>query len=623
MDSRKKGDSDSPATVAEKRTPSARVKADSDSPATVAERAPRAKAPTEAPVTVADKAIQMDEPDFDRLANDTVASDLEQKLSSAPLPSATQTPATTSSATAGSTVTVAEAMHAEEVRRTRQFIAIGWAVSVFALGGIPVLGGTWWMNIALAISLLWGMALSFFFWRRWRDPAKFSGKQLTTLGVFAIINTNVSMMFFGVFSPRGAIMVLGMHFLSRSEAERASRTLLATAVGAYSVCTALIVGGVVDDPGIFASSLPQTRMTLALGGMFVVGVYMLAFYTGRAIRGASLSSIEGLNKQTRLAAQRKALMDELRADLERALRVGGPGRHTDQTLGSFKLGNVIGRGAMGEVYQATNTATGDQAAVKLLRRELLSDPTHVARFLRESRASGALASPNVVQVLEASAPEEGTPFLAMALLSGQTLAEMLRGESRLPSDVVTAMVKQTGAGVDAAAAAGIVHRDLKPQNLMLASQAGGQVWKILDFGVATLSDDSGTLTQGGIVGTPSYMAPEQAKGDRVDSWADVYAIAAVAYRCLTGRHPFTAPDTPALLFAVVHRMPHRPSDIGPFGEDVDRWAAIALAKSPDDRFTTGAELGDSLAMAVRGELDSKLRKRADALIKKHGWEESA
>ncbi|HEY4057946.1 MAG TPA: hypothetical protein VGM39_15130, partial [Kofleriaceae bacterium] len=135
-------------------------------------------------------------------------------------------------------------------------------------------------------------------------------------------------------------------------------------------------------------------------------------------------------------------------------------------------------------------------------------------------------------------------------------------------------------------------------------------------------DDSGTLTQGGIIGTPSYMAPEQAKGDRVDARSDVYAIAAVAYRCLTGRHPFTATDTPALLFAVVHRMPLRPGDLGPLGEDVDRWAAIALAKSPDDRFATGAELADALAMAVRGELDSKLRKKADALIKKHGWEAS-
>jgi serine/threonine-protein kinase len=620
VDSRKKGDSDAPATVAEK--PAARSKTESDSPATVAEKAPRTKALTEAPATVADKPAQIDEPDVDALANDTVASDLEKRLANAPLPSATQTPSTKGSTTAGSTVTVAEAMHAEEVRRTRQFIMVGWAVSVLALGGIPMLGGAWWMNIALAIALLWGMALSFFFWRRWADPAKFSGKQLTTLGVFAIINTNVSMMFFGVFSPCGAIMVLGMHFIARSEAEKASRMLLATAVGAYCVCTGLIVGGVVADPGIFASSVPQTRMTLALGGLFVVGVYLLAFYTGRSIRGASLSSIEGLNKQTRLAAQRKALMDELRADLERALRVGGPGRHTDQTLGSFKLGNVIGRGAMGEVYEATNAATGEQAAVKLLRRELLSDATHVARFLRESKASGALASPHVVHVIEASAPEDGTPFLAMELLSGQTLAEMLRGESRLPGDIVTAMVKQTGAGVDAASAAGIVHRDLKPQNLMLANQlSGGQVWKILDFGVATLSDDTGTLTQGGIVGTPSYMAPEQAQGGRVDSRADVYAIAAVAYRCLTGRHPFTAADTPALLFAVVHRMPHRPSELGPFGEDVDRWAAIALAKSPDDRFSTGAELGDSLAMAVRGELDAKLRKKADALIKKHGWEE--
>ncbi|HEY4059187.1 MAG TPA: serine/threonine-protein kinase, partial [Kofleriaceae bacterium] len=475
MDSRKKGDSDAPATVADKPRAAARGKAVSDSPVTVVDRPP-----------------QMAEPDLDKLAQgaDTIAS--ENKAA----PSVTHTPSTKGSSTAGSTVTVAEAMHAEEVRRTRQFIAIGWAVSAFAIGGIPMLGGSRWMNIAFVVALVWGMALSFYFHRRWKNPASFSGAQLTTLGVFAIINTNVAMMFFGVFSPCAAMMVLGMHFIARSEAEKASRIMFATANAAYVVCAGMIVTGLVDDPGIFASSEPQSRVTLALGGLFVIGCYWLAFLTGRSIRGASLSSIEGLNKQTRLAAQRKALMDELRADLEKALRVGGPGRYSEQTVGAFKLGNVIGRGAMGEVYEGSNAATGDQAAVKLLRRELLADPTHVARFLREVKASGALASPHVVKVLEASASEHGMPFLAMELLSGQTLAEILRGESRLAPDTVVAMVKQTGAGVDAAAAAGIVHRDLKPQNMMLATQTGGQVWKILDFGVATLSDDSGTLTQG-------------------------------------------------------------------------------------------------------------------------------
>ncbi|HEY5937360.1 MAG TPA: serine/threonine-protein kinase, partial [Kofleriaceae bacterium] len=191
-----------------------------------------------------------------------------------------------------------------------------------------------------------------------------------------------------------------------------------------------------------------------------------------------------------------------------------------------------------------------------------------------------------------------------------------------PAEIVE-LCAQAGAGIDVAAAAGIVHRDLKPQNLFRAQLADGvQQWRLLDFGVATLVDDTGTLTQGGIVGTPSYMAPEQAQGLRVDSRADIYALAAIAYRCFTGRHPFTGPDTPALLYAVVHRMPVRPTALGAFAVDLDRWVALALAKDPDERFDTGQLLADALAAAFDGKLDPKLRKRADALIRRHGWGEA-
>ncbi|MGE0401351.1 MAG: serine/threonine-protein kinase [Kofleriaceae bacterium] len=569
----------------------------------------RAPAPSE---RAASPSPQLPEPDFDAIAR-------------TPLPGpGTRAPATRNepSTTIGSLNTVADVMHAEEVRRTRQFIVIGWAISLAAIGAVPFLDAPRYMNIAMVGALVWGIVMSSYFYRRFADPSKYSETNLIVLGALATINTHVAIFYFGTFTAASVIIVFGMHFVARSEAVRGMRILFAVSVACYVACATIVISGVVDDPGVFASDVKHSRVTLAVGALFIIGAYVLAFYTGRAIRAASTSAIEALQRQTRLAAQRKALMDELRADLERALHINGPGRHTDQVVGSFKLGNVIGRGAMGEVYEAVNTSTGESAAVKLLRRELLSDPTHVARFLRETKASGALASPHVVRVLEAAAGE-GLPYLAMERLHGETLAEQLRSESRLPADRVVALCKQIGAGIDAASAAGIVHRDLKPQNMLLAREPGGERWKILDFGVATLADDTGTLTQGGIIGTPSYMAPEQARGERVDGRADVYALAAVAYRCLTGRHPFTAADTPALLFAVVHRTPLRPGDLGAFHEDVDRWAAIALAKSPDERFASGADVADALAMAVRGELDAKLRRRADALIKKFGWEAAA
>ena len=543
------------------------------------------------------------------------------------LPPKPVAPVTTRSGrTHGSSVsltTVADTLLADrQVRRTRQFILLGSVISVVAIGTVPFVDAPRAMNVAFIAALVWGMVMGLFFYFRFADPNRYGEKPMLVLGVLSTINAHVAILYYGVFSAAPLILVLGIHFVARSEAEREARAVFASGMICYLLASGLIVSGLIDDPGVFATDLPMSRATLAAGAVFVLGSYALAFYTARALRKASHTSIEGLQRATRLASQRKALMDELRVDLERALRVGGPGRHTDQVVGSYKLGNVLGRGAMGEVYEAVHTTTSDPAAVKLLRRELLSDPTHVARFLRESKASGTLASPYVVRVLEASAADDNAvPYLAMERLHGQTLAELLRLDTKLSHELVVEMCRQVAAGVDAAAAEGIVHRDLKPQNLFRVER--DSVWKILDFGVATLAEDSGTLTQGGIVGTPSYMAPEQAQGQRVDSRADVYAVAAVVYRCLTGRHPFSAPDTPALLYAVVHKMPTRPSDLAQVDADVDRWVAIALAKSPDERFATGSALADAFADAIRGALDGKLRKKADALIRKFPWESAA
>src|SRR5213078_479112 len=146
------------------------------------------------------------------------------------------------------------------------------------------------------------------------------------------------------------------------------------------------------------------------------------------------------------------------------------------------------------------------------------------------------------------------PFLAMERLHGATLAERLRREPRLTGDALRALCRQIGAALDDAAAAGIVHRDLKPQNLFFCDDG---TWKLLDFGVARVADVA--APDDGVIGTPHYMAPEQALGQPVDTRADLHALGAIAYRCATGRPPFDAADPAALLYAVVHRMPVRPS----------------------------------------------------------------
>jgi serine/threonine-protein kinase len=560
-------------------------------PVTVLDRAP-ASEPVSGPVSEAAPTIHIVGPP-------TLADDRSSRLSSPTSPT--------------SLTTAADAMRNEEVERTRLFIRMGWAVSVAAIASVPLLHAPRAMSIAFVTALTVGIVVSIPFHRAFADPLRYTERALVFLAVMCLVNAHVVVLYYGTFTVTPLIVVIGIHFVARTEAERAARWIFAIAIALYSVISLAIITGVIDDPGVFASDHTVGVRAEIAGAAFVLGTYTLAYVTARAFRTASLRSIESLTRATRLASQREALMDELRLDLERALRVGGPGRYTEQVVGNFKLGAVLGRGAMGEVYEAVQLANGEPAAVKLVRRELLADPIHVARFLREARASGALDSPHIVKLLDAAGHDP--PYLAMERLHGQTLAETLRKDGKLATPALAELVRDVGAGLDVASRAGIIHRDIKPQNLF-----HDRVWKILDFGVATLTfENSGTLTQGGIIGTPSYMAPEQAQGKRLDGRADLYALAAVAYRCVTGRHPFSGADTPALLYAVVHKMPPRPGDTAPLPSDVDLWFALALAKAPDDRFATGGELSQRLDEALTGALDPKLRKRAEVLLRKLPW----
>jgi len=572
-----------------------------DRPAGRARAITNARAPTAEPVSHGDRAASTPGPTTGSLADGRPSSRLRA-------PTAPTLPTAPTSLT-----TAADAMRNEEVERTRLFIRMGWAISVAAIASVPLLHAPRAMSLTFVAAMTFGIVVSIGFHRAFADPLRYTERALMILAVMCLVNAHVAILYYGTFTVAPLIVVIGIHFVARTEAERAARWIFAIAIGLYAASALAITSGAMADPGVFASDRPVGAGAQLAGTGFVLGTYTLAYVSARAFRRASLRSIERLTRTTRLASQREALMDELRLDLERALRVGGPGRYTEHMFGNFKLGAVLGRGAMGEVYDAVHLASGEPAAVKLVRRELLADPTHVARFLREARASGALESPYVVKVLDAA--DRDPPYLAMERLRGKTLAELLRKDGRLAPPAIAELVRQVGSGLDAASGAGIIHRDIKPQNLF-----HDRVWKILDFGVATLSEEnSGTLTQGGIIGTPSYMAPEQAQGKRLDGRADLYSLAAVAYRCVTGRHPFSGADTPALLYAVVHKMPLRPGDTVELPPDVDRWFAVALAKTPDDRFATGGELARALDAALAGALDPRLRRHAEVLLRRLAW----
>jgi len=518
--------------------------------------------------------------------------------------------------------TSADALYDEEVGRTRVFLKVGWVVALGVVGMVFVTPGD--RRIATALLALVGLGVisSAWLYHQLREPARFEQRKLSALAFLCVVAGQLGVLYVGVFSAAPLITILGLYFFCRTENTAAATTMFAISVLGHGVEASLIIAGVIDDPGFYPVREGTSRAAQAAGIVCIEGAYVLAFVMARYGRRVSLQAIDELQVATQLAAQREEQVQELRQDLDRALKIGGPGRFTGHVVGAWELGTVLGRGAMGEVYEATHTKTGHAAAVKLLRRELLGAPDYVERFLREVRAASSLDSPHVVRVLDASTPEDPIPFLAMERLQGHSLGDLLRKRAQLPRQRVLQLATQIASVLEIAAAVNLVHRDIKPHNLFLdESQGEVGVWKLLDFGVAHLGGTSGSLTQGAVVGTPAYMAPEQAKGLPIDPRADVYALAAVLYRAMTGQVPFIGRDTPALLYAVVHTMPVRPGSIASVSPQLEAVLAIGLAKSREQRFQTATELAVAIDAADRGELSADLRMRAKALLRAHPWTE--
>jgi len=505
----------------------------------------------------------------------------------------------------------ADALRDEEVERTRMFLRLGWIVAAVSVLGVLAVPGDRRIAGALLASLTLGVIGSLWIYRELRTSTRTNVARLDVLAFAAIVCGQLGTLYVGVFSAAPVVVALGVFFFCRTEHLTSAIAVYLLTAGSHAVVAGLVITGAIDDPGFYPVRRACSPEAQVAGQLILQLAYGICFLLARMTRASSLRAIEQLQRATRIAAQHDAQVAEMRQDLDRALEIGGPGRFTGHVVGAWELAAVIGRGAMGEVYDARHTTTGQPAAVKLLRRELLGDPRHVERFLREVRIAGSIASPHVVRVLEASTADDPVPFLAMERLHGKTLGELLRfgPYTGAPLDALVAALAEV---IDRARDAGVVHRDLKPHNLFLDDTGG---WKVLDFGVALLGESSGTLTRGAAIGTPSYMAPEQAQGHVVDHRADLYALGAVIYRCLTGRIPFVARDTPALLYAVVHIMPVRPSAFAPVSPAVEAFLQIALAKSPAARFETGAELASAFAVAVRGSLADPLLRRARKLMR--------
>jgi eukaryotic-like serine/threonine-protein kinase len=506
----------------------------------------------------------------------------------------------------------AAAMRFEEIARTQIFLKVAIVTCVAGVVAAMVTGGD---PIAFRVVMA-GCVVTIIgsIWMMWsvRDP-DFSPLAVALPACVIGIGAFGGVYYWGFGSPVAAMITYGIYFFSLGSHVKITTALFMLVAIVHGSLILLVAGGVIVDRGII--SLSGLRFTDQIGVLLVIEfIYFISFYTARRSQRVTLEHVSKLEQAVRGVAQREALLAEARAELDRALKVGGPGRFTDQTVGSFKLGLLIGRGGMGEVYEA-RAPSGTEAAVKLLHAGTLADRTSVARFMREAQTASKLDTPFVVRVLEVGTTQGEVPYLAMERLRGHDLAHQLRRQRRLKLDDALLVADHVAQGLEAARLAGIVHRDLKPHNVFLAQDGK---WKILDFGVSK-EGGSGTLTKGHVIGTPAYMAPEQARGENVDHRADVYSLAAILYRSVTGHPAFTGKDVPTTLYDVVFRNPTQPSLLATVPADVDRVLALGLAKNLDDRFASATELAAWFALAIRDALSPEQRRRADDLMVQHPW----
>jgi serine/threonine-protein kinase len=283
--------------------------------------------------------------------------------------------------------------------------------------------------------------------------------------------------------------------------------------------------------------------------------------------------------------------------------------------GKYRPLRLIAKGGMGAVYEVVHANTGQHLALKLMLARSLLAPDLVERFRREARIHGAVKSDHVVRVVDADVASEldDAPFLVMELLDGRDLERLCAERSPAPAEVLD-WLRQLAPALDKAHQEGIVHRDLKPENIFLAEREGlPPIIKILDFGIAKMDGEAvGNATATGqILGTPRYMAPEQAHGAKqVTAAADRFALGLIAFRLLAGRHYFPGDNWVALLRQVARGPQARPSAMGfDRGSAFDAWFARACAVRPEDRFATAVEEVEALAAAIAAR-PSRRRVRA-------------
>jgi serine/threonine-protein kinase len=276
-------------------------------------------------------------------------------------------------------------------------------------------------------------------------------------------------------------------------------------------------------------------------------------------------------------------------------------------VGRYEITERLGKGGMASVYRAHDPSIERDVAVKFLHATLAQDDEYRERFLREARAAGSLAHPNIVTVHDVG-QIQGRPYMAMELLDGQTLSDLLDKDRMLPVRDAVLIGMQLARALGYAHARGIVHRDIKPGNIMLLRD--GQTIKVTDFGIAHMDDGGRAQTQvGAVLGTPQYMSPEQTRGEKLDGRSDLFSAGIVLYQMLSGERPFRGDSLVAVATKIANEDP--PSLTAKRREvpaTLRRVVERCLAKSPAQRYQSGEELAEALKKVLL-ELEEAARER--------------
>ena len=285
----------------------------------------------------------------------------------------------------------------------------------------------------------------------------------------------------------------------------------------------------------------------------------------------------------------------------------------------YRIEAPIGHGAMGSVWRGVHLQLDSPVAIKFLNASIAGDPVMLERFMREARAAAAVRSSHVVQIFDHGV-DAGVPYIAMELLVGETLDARLAARGALAPPEVDKIFGEIARAVGVAHELGVVHRDIKPANIFIAREGDHEVTKVLDFGIAKLIDRTleapaaRTTDTGILLGTPHYMSPEQARGRPVDHRTDLWALAVLAFECLTGRHPFESETLGDLVVQICTGAPSLPSAVAQLPVALDRWFLRGVSKEPAERFGSIAEMASELHTLLAAEgLGAASRPRSEPM----------